>query len=104
MNRSELISAIADSTNLDQAIAKQAVKAMLKVITEAMERGEPVNLVGFGSFSVRRRAARRGRHPRTGETIMLPAAKIPIFKPGKVLKEAAQRTPELMAMRPPVVY
>jgi DNA-binding protein HU-beta len=104
MNKSELVDLAADSADLSRAATERVVAAMLKAITEALERGERVRLVGFGSFSVRRRSARSGRHPRTGRTIEIPAVKVPTFKPGKVLREAARRTPDLMTMRPPVVY
>jgi DNA-binding protein HU-beta len=104
MNKKELISALAEATGLTQAAASRAMDAILRAIAEALEKGEMVSLVGFGSFSVRRRAARSGRNPRTGETIKIPAAKVPAFKPGKALREAARKTPDLMAMRPPVVY
>jgi DNA-binding protein HU-beta len=104
MNKKELISAGAEATGLTQVAASRAVDAILRAIAEALEKGETVSLVGFGSFSVRRRAARSGRNPRTGETIKIPAAKVPVFRPGKALREAAWKTPNLMAMRPPVVY
>jgi len=88
MNKAELIDAIADSSDLSKASAGRALDATLDTITRAMKKGDTVTLVGFGTFSVRKRAARNGRNPRTGETIKIKAAKVPAFKPGKALKDA----------------
>ncbi|MFP4648820.1 MAG: HU family DNA-binding protein [Halorhodospira sp.] len=88
MNKSELIEAVADSADLSKAAASRAVDAMVESVTEALREGDQVTLVGFGTFTVRDRAARTGRNPRTGETIQIPASKVPGFKPGKALKDA----------------
>lgn len=88
MNKSELIDAVAVGADISKASASRAVDAMVEAVTEALKKDDTVNLVGFGTFSVRERAARTGRNPRTGETIEIKAAKIPGFKPGKALKDA----------------
>ena len=88
MNRSELSDAIADEADISKASAARALDAALGAIQTSLENGEPVALVGFGTFSVRERAGRTGRNPRTGEAIEIAAAKIPAFKPGKALKDA----------------
>ncbi len=88
MNKSELIDAVADSANLSKADAGRAVDALVKSITKALKKNDTVSLVGFGTFSVRKRAARTGRNPRTGETIKIKASKNPAFKAGKALKDA----------------
>jgi len=88
VNKSELIDAVAVGADISKASASRAVDAMVEAVTEALKKDDTVNLVGFGTFSVRERAARTGRNPRTGETIEIKAAKIPGFKPGKALKDA----------------
>ena len=88
MNKSELIEAVADAADLSKASAGRAVDAVLGSITSALQEGEQVSLVGFGTFSIRERAARTGRNPQTGQTIQIKAAKIPSFKAGKALKDA----------------
>lgn len=88
MNKSELIDAIANSANISKADAGRALDAFVDATTNALKRGDQVSLVGFGTFSVRQRAAREGRNPRTGETIHIPASKAPAFKAGKALKDA----------------
>ncbi|ABM61386.1 HU family DNA-binding protein [Halorhodospira halophila] len=88
MNKSELIEAVADSADLSKAAAARAVDAMVESVTDALREGDQVTLVGFGTFTVRERAARTGRNPRTGESIDIPASKVPGFKPGKALKDA----------------
>ncbi len=88
MNKSELIEAVADSADLSKAAAARAVDAMVDSVTDALREGDQVTLVGFGTFTVRERAARTGRNPRTGESIDIPASKVPGFKPGKALKDA----------------
>ncbi|QBQ54172.1 HU family DNA-binding protein [Nitrosococcus wardiae] len=91
MNKTELVNFVASEANLSQADAQRAVNALLQTIEETLGKKGTVNLVGFGSFSVQNRSARSGRHPRTGETITIPATNVPIFKPGKALKEAVQK-------------
>jgi DNA-binding protein HU-beta len=88
MNKSELIDAIADKGGLTKADAGRAVDALVASVTRALKKGDTVSLVGFGTFSVRKRAARTGRNPRTGETIKIKASKNPAFKAGKALKDA----------------
>ncbi|CUB02213.1 HU family DNA-binding protein [Marinomonas fungiae] len=88
MNKSELIDAIATSADLSKAAASNALDATLKAIEEALANGDQVTLVGFGTFSVKERAARTGRNPQTGEEIQISAAKVPSFKAGKGLKDA----------------
>lgn len=88
MNKSELIEAIAESADLPKASAGRALDAMVEAVTNALKNDDQVVLVGFGTFSVKDRAARTGRNPKTGEPIQIAAAKIPGFKAGKALKEA----------------
>jgi DNA-binding protein HU-beta len=88
MNKSELIDAIANSANLSKADAGRALDGLVGAVTKALKKGDTVSLVGFGTFSVRKRAARTGRNPRTGETIKIKASKNPAFKAGKALKDA----------------
>lgn len=88
MNKSELIDTIAESADLSKASATRALDAVLDGIVDALKEGEPVVLVGFGTFSVKDRAARTGRNPQTGAKIEIAAARIPGFKAGKALKEA----------------
>ncbi len=88
MNKSELIEAIAASADLPKAAAGRALDAVIDTIESTLKNGDPVTLVGFGTFSVKDRAARTGRNPQTGEPIQIKAAKIPGFKAGKSLKDA----------------
>jgi DNA-binding protein HU-beta len=88
MNKGDLINALADSAELSKADAGRALDAMVTVVKKALKKGDTVSLVGFGTFSVRKRAARVGRNPRTGENIKIKASKTPTFKAGKALKDA----------------
>ncbi len=88
MNKAELIEAVAKSADVSKAAAGRAVDATIGGITKALKKGDSVTLVGFGTFSVRKRAARSGRNPRTGEEIKIKASKVPGFKAGKALKDA----------------
>jgi len=88
VNKSELIDAVAGSADISKAAAARAVDGVTSAITKALSGGDQVTLVGFGTFSVRDRAARTGRNPRTGEEIQIAAAKIPAFKAGKALKDS----------------
>lgn len=90
MHKSDLVAAVAEATQLNANQADRAVSAAIEHMTNALARGETVALVGFGSFSVRPRAARTGRSPRTGETIQIPASNAVGFKAGKALKDAVQ--------------
>lgn len=91
MNKSELISRVAEKTGPSKKAAGESVEAVLSSIEEALANGEKVTLVGFGTFEVRNRAARKGVNPATGETIDIAATKVPAFKSGKALKEAVSR-------------
>jgi DNA-binding protein HU-beta len=88
VNKSELIEAIAASADIPKAAATRALDAMVDTVTESLKSGETVSLVGFGTFSVKERAARTGRNPQTGEPIQISAAKVPSFKAGKALKDS----------------
>lgn len=87
MNKTELIARTAEKTGLSRKDSEKAVNAAISSITEALAAGERVQLVGFGVFEVKERAARTGRNPKTREIIEIPASRIPVFKPGKALKE-----------------
>ena len=87
MNKTELVAAIAEKTDLTKKDAELALTAVVESITEALEKGDKVQLIGFGSFEVKNRAARTGRKPSTGETITIPAKKSPSFKAGKGFKD-----------------
>jgi len=91
MNKAELVTSIAQKSNLSKKDAEQALNAMLSSIEEALARGEKVQLVGFGSFEVRERAERKGRNPQTKEEIIIKASKIPIFRVGKALKDSVNK-------------
>ncbi len=88
MNKAELIDAVADAADISKAAAGRSVDTVLEVITESLKNGNAVTLVGFGTFSTRRREARTGRNPRTGEPIQIRASNLAVFKPGKALKDA----------------
>ena len=88
MNKTELIAAVAEKTGLSKKDSDAAVNAVLNTIAETLKADEKVQLVGFGSFEVKERPARVGRNPRTGESMTYPACKVPVFKPGKALKDA----------------
>lgn len=90
MNKSDLIAKVAETSELPKKDATKAVEAVFEAITEALQNGDKVQLVGFGNFEVRERSARKGRNPQTGEEIEIAASKIPSFKPGKALKEVIQ--------------
>jgi len=88
VNKSELVDAIASGADISKASAARALDAVIDTITETLRKGDQVTLVGFGTFSVKDRAARTGRNPQTGAAIQIPAARIPGFKAGKGLKDA----------------
>lgn len=90
MNKAELIAAIAENAELSKKDSEKALKAFVDVIAEELKKGEKVQLVGFGTFEVSERAAREGRNPQTGSTMVIPASKSPKFKPGKAFKDAIQ--------------
>ncbi|WP_126427323.1 HU family DNA-binding protein [Brevibacillus marinus] len=87
MNKTELIAKVAETTELTKKDATKAVDAVLDAIAEALKAGEKVQLIGFGNFEVRERAARKGRNPQTGEEIQIASSKVPAFKPGKALRD-----------------
>ena len=91
MNKSDLIAAIAAKTECTKKDAEAALKAFIDSVQEVLENGEKVQLVGFGSFEVRKRAARKGRNPQTKEEIKIPASKAPVFKAGKALKDLVNK-------------
>lgn len=88
MNKAELISAVAEKSGMAKKDAEKAVNAVFASIEEALVNGDKVQLVGFGTFEVRERAARTGRNPQTGEEIQIAASRVPAFRAGKTLKEA----------------
>ena len=87
MNKSDLIAEIAAKTGSTKKDAEATLNAFVDVVTESLVKGDKVQLVGFGSFEVRKRAARKGRNPQTKEEIKIPASKAPVFKAGKALKD-----------------
>ena len=90
MNKTDLINAVASSAELSKAKAGTVVESLLDAITDALKEGKDVTLIGFGTFSVRERAGRSGRNPRTGQPLEIKAAKIPGFKAGKALRDAVK--------------
>ncbi len=88
MNKADLIEKIAEAADVSKATATRALDATLENITKELKKGQAVTLVGFGTFTVRKRAARTGRNPKTGETLKIKAARVPGFKAGKALKDA----------------
>ena len=89
-NKAELIDSVSEKTGLTKKDSTAAVDAVFSTIQEKLSKGENVQLIGFGNFEVRQRAARKGRNPQTGEEISIPASKVPAFKPGKALKDAVK--------------
>ena len=90
MNKTQLIDAIAENADLSKAQAKAALESTLSAITESLNDGEPVQLVGFGTFKVNHRAARTGRNPQTGKEIQIAEANVPAFVAGKALKDSVK--------------
>ena len=90
MNKTELVKAVAEQAELTQKDATKAVDALIETISETLDKEEKIQLIGFGTFEVRERSARKGRNPQTGEEIEIAASKVPAFKPGKELKEAVK--------------
>ena len=89
-NKAQLIETVAEKTGLTKKDATVAVDAVFGSIQDLLEKGDKVQLIGFGNFEVRERAARKGRNPQTGAEIEIPASKVPAFKPGKALKDAVK--------------
>ena len=90
MNKTEFVEAIAKTAGLTKADAARAVEAAIEVVTKALKKGETVQITGFGTFAVAKRAARKGRNPATGKEIKIAASKAPKFKAGAVLKKAVK--------------
>lgn len=90
INKSELTKEVAAKTEFKQNEAEKVIDALIGSIKDNLAKGEKVQIIGFGSFEVRNRAARKGRNPQTGETLTIPATKVPAFKPGKALKDAVK--------------
>ena len=88
MNKAELVNKVAEKAGLSKKDAEKAVVAVFDTIQTSLQAGDKVQLVGFGTFETRERGARTGRNPRSGETIQIPASKVPAFKAGKALKDA----------------
>ena len=91
MNKAELVAAVAAKTGATKKAAEESVNAFVEAVTESLKKGEKVQLVGFGSFEVRKRAARKGRNPQTGAEMKIPASSAPVFKAGKALKDAVNK-------------
>lgn len=90
-NKAQLIEKVAEKTNLTKKEVTVTVDALFESIQETLATGEKVQVIGFGNFEVRDRAARKGRNPQTGEEIQIEATKVPAFKPGKALKDAVKQ-------------
>ena len=90
MNKTELINAVAESSDLSKKDAGKAVDAVFETVMDTLGESEKVQIIGFGTFEVRDRAARKGRNPQTGEEIQIPASKVPAFRAGKALKDAVK--------------
>lgn len=90
MNKAELIDAIAKGADISKAAAGRALDAAVGAIKKSMKKGDSVSIVGFGTFSTRKRGARTGRNPQTGAAIKIKASRVPKFKPGKALKDAVK--------------
>ena len=91
MTKAELIDKIAKDSKVSKAVAGNALSSLIDGVSKALAKGDSVTLVGFGTFSVSRRAARKGRNPQTGSTINIPASRVPRFKAGKGLKDAVNK-------------
>ncbi|AWK50377.1 DNA-binding protein [Clostridium beijerinckii] len=91
MNKAELITSMAEKSKLTKKDAELALKALIESVEESLEKGEKVQLVGFGTFETRERAAREGRNPRTKEVINIPATTVPVFKAGKEFKDKVNK-------------
>lgn len=91
MNKTDLINSVVEKSELSKKDVTKAVDSVFESITDALSEGDKVQLIGFGNFEVRERAARKGRNPQTGEEIDIAASKVPAFKPGKALKDAVKK-------------
>lgn len=91
MNKSELVAALSEKTGTSKKGAEESLNALVEIVTEELKKGGKIQLVGFGTFETRKRAARKGRNPQTKEEIKIPASTVPAFKPGKALKEIVNK-------------
>ena len=91
MNKSELVAAISAKTNETKKVTEETLNAFIEVVTETLKKGDKIQLVGFGTYETKSRAARKGRNPQTGEEIKIPASKVPSFKAGKTLKDEVNK-------------
>lgn len=91
MTKAELINVVAETAELSKKDSEKAVNAFVSAVSEALKKGDKVQLVGFGTFEVRNRAERKGRNPRTKEEMTIPASKLPVFKAGKALKDTVSK-------------
>jgi len=91
VNKAELISVMAEKSGLTKKDSEKALNSFIEAVEEALVKGEKVQLVGFGTFEVRERSARKGRNPQTGEEIDIPAASVPAFKAGKALRDSINK-------------
>ncbi|MBR1893432.1 MAG: HU family DNA-binding protein [Lachnospiraceae bacterium] len=91
MNKTELVAAMAEQAGLSKKDAENALKAFTETVTETLKKGDKIQLVGFGTFEVTKRAAREGRNPQSGEVMKIPASTVPKFKAGKALKDAVNK-------------
>ena len=91
MNKTDLIASVAEKAGISKKDADKSVAAFMDAVTGALKKGDKVQLVGFGTFEVRNRAARKGRNPQTKQEITIPASKLPVFKAGKALKEVVAK-------------
>ena len=91
MNKAELVAAMSAKTGESKKVTEETLNAFVEVVSEALKGGDKIQLVGFGSFEVRKRAARKGRNPQNKEEIKIPASKAPVFKAGKALKETVNK-------------
>lgn len=91
MNKAELINAAAEKAGLSKKDTETVLNSVIEVISDALAEEDKVQLVGFGAFEVKHRAARTGRNPKTRESIKIPASKVPVFKPGRALKDAVEK-------------
>ena len=99
MNKTELVAAMAEKAELSKKDSEKALKAFIDVVSEELQKGEKIQLVGFGTFEVSERAARTGKNPQTGAEIKIPASKAPKFKAGKALKDAVMQEPGFCLIR-----
>lgn len=90
MNKSELIGAVAQKAGLTKKDTEKVINSFIEVVQEALATGDTVGILGFGTFLARERPVREGRNPRTGEPIQIPAAKVPVFRPGRGLRDAVK--------------